>query len=53
MRCKKTKLAPNHTNLHPFCGVDSASVQQANVERLIDGPQGRGVLLGERIMGDA
>lgn len=50
---QKAKLAPNHTNLHPFCGVDSAAVQQANVERLVDRPQRQGVLLEERIMGGA
>lgn len=39
------KPTQNHTNLHSFICIDSAALQQVNVEILIDGPQRGGVLL--------
>lgn len=45
-------LYKNHTDLHSFICIDSAALQQVNVERLIDGPQRRGVLLWETIRGE-
>lgn len=37
-----------HTDLHPLVCIDSAPLKEVNVEGLIYGPEGGGVLLQER-----
>lgn len=49
---KKKNLRKNQTNLHSFVCVDSAALQQVNVERLIDGPQRGGILLYKGVRGE-